>query len=126
MSVIAGAATSLGAGVVYLMETLPTPGQMAGSLGLAAGVMLTVSIFDLWLPICYDYGWVPGCLSLGCGAVAFLVLEWMVDKCGLGEPNMLPSTSHDKQDDEEKHRKWRLGMLMMVTVSVPRSIHPSI
>jgi ZIP family zinc transporter len=32
---------------------------------------------------------------------------------------MLPTT-HDKQheDDGEKHRKWRLGMLMMVTLTI--------
>ena len=121
MSVVAGAATSLGAGVVYIMETLPTPGQMAGSLGLAAGVMLTVSIFDLWLPICYEYGWVSGCSSLGCGVVVFLVLEWVVDKVGLGEPEMLPV--HTPGDDRkvgnsDKQKKWRLGMLMMVTLTI--------
>jgi ZIP family zinc transporter len=97
---------------------------MAGSLGLAAGVMLTVSVFDLWLPVCYDYGWTPGNLSLAAGAVAFLVIEVVVDKIGLGEPKMLPTQATEDEDgkskvgDTEKQRKMRLGMLMMVSLTI--------
>ena len=56
MSTLAGLATSLGAAVVFCLGTLPTPKQMAFTLGIAIGVMVTVSVFDLYLPTAWEFG----------------------------------------------------------------------
>ena len=64
MSTLAGLATSLGAAVVFCLRTLPTPKQMAFTLGIAIGVMVTVSLFDLYLPTGWEYGVLPATLSI--------------------------------------------------------------
>jgi len=48
-SIIAGLSTGIG-GLVVLLMGIPSNEIMALVLGLAAGVMLTVSVFDMWLP----------------------------------------------------------------------------
>ena len=53
MSTLAGLATSLGAAVVFCLRTLPTPKQMAFTLGIAIGVMVTVS------PVSYTHLTLP-------------------------------------------------------------------
>jgi len=49
-SLLAGLSTSLGAAVVLLLRTKPSPAQMSFALSLAGGVMVTVSFIELWLP----------------------------------------------------------------------------
>lgn len=50
------AATGIGASVVFVLDRSPSPPQLSFSLALAAGVMLAVSIFDMWLPLCMREG----------------------------------------------------------------------
>jgi len=49
-SFIAGAATTIGGGVVFLLRGAPNPRHISFFLGFAAGVMIVVSVLDLWLP----------------------------------------------------------------------------
>jgi zinc transporter ZupT len=50
-SFIAGLATTVGGLVVFCMNSSPSPILIAFFLAFAAGIMITVSIFDLFLPI---------------------------------------------------------------------------
>ena len=51
MSLLAGLSTGLGALVVlFLEDRSPTSPAIASSLGLAAGVMISVSLVDVYLP----------------------------------------------------------------------------
>ena len=80
MSVIAGLATSLGASAIFCMATLPSPSQLAFTMGLAAGVMITVSIFELFLPVWWDYGFTAMATSALAGAVLFLALGALMER----------------------------------------------
>jgi len=50
MSFFAGLSTTIGGLVIFLMGESPSNLSMALVLGLAAGVMIAVCIFDFWLP----------------------------------------------------------------------------
>eukprot|EP00434_Breviolum_minutum_P000706 symbB.v1.2.000620.t1/scaffold26.1/size418576/35 len=56
-SLVAGLSTSLGAGIVLLLRGSPTAAQMAFALALAAGVMLTVSLVELFIPAFFHGQW---------------------------------------------------------------------
>ena len=80
MSAMAGAATSLGASVVFCMKALPSPSQLAFTLGLAAGVMITVSVFELFLPVWWEYGATAMLSSALGGAACFLALTAAMER----------------------------------------------
>jgi zinc transporter, ZIP family len=49
-SFVAGSATAIGGLIVFLMRRAPNDRQVSFSLAFSAGVMITVSVLDLWLP----------------------------------------------------------------------------
>lgn len=51
LSALAGSATGLGGLLVYFMHDVPSDRTIAFALAYAAGVMLCVSLFDLYLPM---------------------------------------------------------------------------
>ena len=76
MSLIAGLSTGLGALVVlFLEDRSPTSPAIASSLGLAAGVMISVSLVDVYFPRVFfksltwqQFVWVHTALATGVGA----------------------------------------------------------
>ncbi|CAK9112645.1 unnamed protein product [Durusdinium trenchii] len=86
-SLVAGLSTSLGAGIVLLLRGSPSAGQMAFALALAAGVMLTVSLVELFVPPFFHGQWLQASLS---GLFGFLSLwslgdlfqsqRWLVER----------------------------------------------
>lgn len=128
-SVLAGLSTSLGAGIVLLLKGSPTPEQMAFALALAAAVMLTVSLLEMWLPQLLKAGRRLDCfVGALVGLLGFLILKWMVP-----EPQMV----HHKEDyDDEcesglagtlaaqrranlarKGRQWQLAMILTLALT---------
>ena len=49
-SVFAGSATAIGGLAVFFLQRSPPPSAVAAALSFAAGVMIVVSVFDLYLP----------------------------------------------------------------------------
>lgn len=78
-SLLAGLSTSLGAGVVLLLPGPPTPGQMAFALALAGGVMIMVSLVEMWLPQLWrPERWLESVVGAGLGALCFYGLSSLV------------------------------------------------
>lgn len=78
MSTMAGASTTLGALIVLLMKGVPGPDHLAFALSLAGGVMLSVSVMELWYPQLASadmHKLLRCCLSTSFGAGAFLLLS---------------------------------------------------
>ena len=74
MSVLAGAATGFGALFVLLLDRRPKARHLSFFLSLAAGVMITVSLFDMLLPTVRKEGWLLPCAAAAVGALSFHVL----------------------------------------------------
>lgn len=121
MSFLAGLATTLGALVVLCFEKQPTPQQMAFALSLAAGVMISVSVIEMWLPPLMkgdaSFGTFLWSFA-GCGAF------WLISKCIGSDPipssgSLLPTSSSGKDSEEsvQRARNGRLGLLMMVVLT---------
>lgn len=127
MSTMAGASTTLGALIVLLMKGVPGPDHLAFALSLAGGVMLSVSVMELWYPQLASadmYKLLRFCLSTSFGAGSFLLLSRFVI-----EPEMadlardvdieLAGSQHqhnDKIKDPEAKRR-RLAIVMMLTLT---------
>ena len=83
---IAGSATCLGGALIFLLPA-PTPRQISFVLSLAAGVMVTVSIFDLYLPVAraslYAFVLATGALFAGAGVTA------LISRLDMPEPEQL-------------------------------------
>lgn len=124
-SLFAGLSTSLGAGIVLLLRGSPSAGQMAFALALAAGVMITVSLVEMWLPAINKPGRLEAALAATCGILSFVALRHLIP-----EPQMLP---HHKDEDvhdsemgvasllspQQRHqgRQWRLAVLLMMALT---------
>lgn len=125
-SLVAGLSTSLGAAVVLLTRGGPSPAQMAFALALAAGVMLTVSLVELFIPpLLLGEMRVQALASGFAGFLSFLILRHFVP-----EPDMAASKKHEdlaadaesgsvdqNSKQEHKGRQWRLAMLMMAALT---------
>mmetsp|Transcript_51164 Transcript_51164/g.91951 ORF Transcript_51164/g.91951 Transcript_51164/m.91951 type:complete len:343 (+) Transcript_51164:173-1201(+) len=122
-SLVAGLSTSLGAGIVLLLQGLPTPAQMAFALALAAGVMLTVSCVELFGAAMLEAETrLQAVLFTAAGLLSFLILRKFVP-----EPDVAPSKKDEDSADSElgtvdtssdsKSRQMRLAFLMMVALT---------
>ena len=89
MSFFAGLSTTIGGLVIFLMGESPSDLAMALVLGLAAGVMIAVCIFDFWLPAART-AWLDSdpselavrALWTGVGVLLFLGLSRLLDAHG--------------------------------------------
>ena len=63
---LAGLATGIGGLIVFILKEI-TAELMAFLLAMAAGVMLLVSLFDLWFERALEFGFIPITISFGIG-----------------------------------------------------------
>jgi ZIP family zinc transporter len=73
LSAFAGSATAVGGAIVFLLREAPSDGAIAFTLSFAAGVMLVVSVFDLFLPVAFAGGagtFLGACACAGLGVLA--------------------------------------------------------
>lgn len=124
-SLVAGLSTSLGAGIVLLLRSSPTASQMAFALALAAGVMLTVSFVELFIPpFVQAENRFQACASGIFGFLSFLLLRKLVPEPDMG----CGKKDEERRDDPEKGhvgevgvepkaRQFRLAFLMMLALT---------
>eukprot|EP00928_Gymnodinium_smaydae_P007616 TRINITY_DN12730_c0_g1_i1.p1 TRINITY_DN12730_c0_g1~~TRINITY_DN12730_c0_g1_i1.p1 ORF type:complete len:318 (+),score=77.82 TRINITY_DN12730_c0_g1_i1:48-1001(+) len=110
MSLLAGLSTTLGAGLVCLLpEQRPSPEQMAFSLALAGGVMLSVTLLEFWLPLLGGgKNALPVIFNSVLGAACFFLLSLLVpepdviDGLGGGAAKDLERGSACRSEEEEQ------------------------
>lgn len=144
MSLLAGLSTTLGAGVVFMLPgQRPTKDQMAFSLALAGGVMLSVTVLEFWLPMLQGGKEpLPVIVCSLLGAVAFLILSFCVPEPDIGHAHAAPAgvlqpngrdiekhvlgfadSSAEKLSDDEpdtvdlKLRSARLSLVLMLSLT---------
>ena len=110
MSLVAGLSTGLGGAVIFCVHTVSAR-FMAFTLGLAAGVMTSVSVLELLPPI------MDGSASpVLWGLIGVAAYAWL-RRC-LPEPQTSGNSAGQwRTAAEERAGQWRLGILMMLTLT---------
>ena len=107
-SLVAGLSTSLGAVLAIIKR--PDQQMMAFLLGLAAGVMITVSVVELIVRNAMEHNTLLVLLSAGLGALAYYLLALFMDTMGhKDQPSLLselPSLEKPKADQEQA-TEWK-------------------
>eukprot|EP00300_Choanocystis_sp_HF-7_P002326 c11788_g1_i1.p1 GENE.c11788_g1_i1~~c11788_g1_i1.p1 ORF type:complete len:203 (-),score=36.09 c11788_g1_i1:362-937(-) len=123
LSFWAGMSTALGALVVFLFDSSPSPRQMAFVLSVAAGVMISVSVMELWYPIyhesTYDVLIIKIFWSL-VGAFIYMALSRFIsgDEAHVQDSELLLHASRKESASEgQRAQQWRLAILMMVSLT---------
>lgn len=123
-SLIAGLSTSIGAGVVLCLQGAPSASQMAFALALAAGVMLTVSVVELFGPALFAASHRLEALAaalLGLGS--FLLLKHLVPEPELTgykkdeDHSVDVECGEDAAQQEFKGRQWRLALILTLALT---------
>jgi zinc transporter, ZIP family len=119
-SLIAGLSTGLGAIVIlFLRDRGPKSPAIAGSLGLAAGVMITVSVFDVYFPrVLGEKRQLRSLLLDHLALLLGVLFQVILQKC-IPEPEIvdLPSNKKEVKDMEVEIRRQRLGVVLAITLS---------
>jgi len=121
MSVIAGGATGIGGLSILFMGRKPNNKHLACALASAAGVMLTVSLCDLLIPLVLEDGLLSPMVVAGLGWISFSFLMKFVPSV---EESILPVakqktvfSSKKNEGNIDNRRSWRLGMIMLLTLT---------
>eukprot|EP01065_Artemidia_motanka_P001013 TRINITY_DN10477_c0_g1_i2.p1 TRINITY_DN10477_c0_g1~~TRINITY_DN10477_c0_g1_i2.p1 ORF type:complete len:452 (+),score=122.79 TRINITY_DN10477_c0_g1_i2:434-1789(+) len=112
-STAAGLSTGVGALAIVAVDSIGDR-MNAAMLGFAAGVMLSLSAFDLFLPNVAAHGVRVAALSLLAGGLVVAVLDKLIAVLGLQEHLLPASPSRKPQSDEPDGR--RLGHSAVLTV----------
>lgn len=121
-STIAGLATGLGGFLVLWGDVSTNSPHLALSLGLSAGVMLTISIFDLFIPAIFRSSTTIdalfGFLACACG----IIMEICISKClpedpGFNLVDVLPIEKGNRTN-LTRQRRFRLGILLAITLAL--------
>ena len=79
IALLAGLATGIGGLIVVFIKEISNE-LMAFMLGMAAGVMLLISIFDLWLGQVMEYGFIQITISFILGAAFIFMINSLIRK----------------------------------------------
>ena len=79
LALIAGLATGIGGLIVFILKEI-TAELMAFMLAMAAGVMLLVSIFDLWFERGLEFGFMPITMSFGVGVGIVYAVSYLTSR----------------------------------------------
>jgi len=101
-SFIAGISTTLGALVVYAMGKAPKAEHMSFSLSLAAGVMISVSILEFWIPALIEgKNFLKFCISTAAGALCFVLIEQFLPEQEQAGESFLPGDSLNNEESQQ-------------------------
>lgn len=141
-SLVAGLSTGLGALIVFfLKDRSPTSPAISGALGLAAGVMITVSLIDVYVPNMYKATTWLSMFNYTCflcfGVCAQVLLQQSLPEPELFDPeeqssggdsqkgkrnsSLLPTISPMSESaskyEKVKIRRKRLGLILAITLA---------
>tara|TARA_B100000945_G_scaffold25953_1_gene18110 strand:- start:423 stop:2684 length:2262 start_codon:yes stop_codon:yes gene_type:complete len=105
LTLAAGLATGLGGLIVYFVREV-TPELMAFLLAMAAGVMLLISILDLWIGQALEFGFIQITFSFLIGASTVYGASYLL------------SSNKDTKDLNEDQVLYRSGILTAVALGI--------
>ena len=116
LAALAGGATTIG-GLIAVWRR-PDEAMLALMLGLAFGVMVLLSVVELLVRNAMEGQ--PGTVVLffALGGAAYYLLAPFIPEVEMGEKPELSDGEEDEEDPDRKKRSWRLGVLMMATMTI--------
>lgn len=131
MSTLAGLSTTIGGLVVFMFKERPGPKQMAFVYALAAGVMVTVTLIELWFPALMGKNTFSTIVASACGGLVYYGFSKLMPEVHDMEQVDLPSHTDIEQspksargetlslhENGSKDRRWRLACLMMCVLTM--------
>jgi len=113
LALCAGLATGIGGLIVFFMKEI-TPELMAFLLAMAAGVMLLISIVDLWLGHALDDVNKDGLVD----DFAFITLSFLIGVGTVYLANFVLSKGDDDANLTEQKRLYKSGILTAVALAI--------
>jgi len=104
IALCAGLATGIGGIIVMVLREI-TREMMAFMLGMAGGVMLLISIVDLWFEQANEFGFLSISVSFGIGALAVLLASYLLSK-------------DDEEDMTVERKLYKSGILTAIALGV--------
>ncbi len=105
LALLAGLATGIGGLIVFFVKEI-TQEMMAFLLAMAAGVMLLVSVLDLWFGQAMENGFIPITLSFGVGvAIVYAV-------------SMYANKNEDLSSMSKERKLYKSGILTAIALAI--------
>lgn len=119
MSFLAGLSTTIGAGLVFLLPGFQaSASQMSFVLALAAGVMLSATVFEFWLPALASSS-ISTAISASSfsmiGAASFLLLSKFVPELDFVEADV---EIQGGNQDEKAGQAWHLARMLLLSLTL--------
>ena len=105
LALLAGLATGIGGLIVFIVKEI-TAEMMAFLLAMAAGVMLLVSVLDLWFGQAVENGFVPITISFGIGIFIVYAVSIYATK------------DEDTADMSKERKLYKSGMLTAIALAI--------
>eukprot|EP00940_MAST-03C_sp_MAST-3C-sp2_P000533 g533.t1 len=135
-SSVSGLSTGIGGLCVYCMNDINT-NTIAAMLGFAAGVMITLSLLDMLLPVVAEFGTLAGLLGFGFGLLCTYLLckimadhevswDWLIESSSSSSPIL--SDEHtlpliQRRDKKKETRKVRKLLKSAVMTTLALALH---
>jgi len=105
LALLAGLATGIGGLIVFLVKEI-SQGMMALLLAMAAGVMLLVSVLDLWFGQAMENGFLPITLSFGVGVGIVYAVSMYTNK------------DEDLSSMSKERKLYKSGILTAIALAI--------
>lgn len=93
----------------------PNDSHLAFLLGIAIGVMMCLSVFELWIHNSIEHGFAPVTCAVAGGALLYRVLQPLLPE---GNLQMSPNSTIDKSTMSRSGELLRLGLVMSLTMTL--------
>ena len=93
----------------------PSDSHLAFLLGIAIGVMMCLSVFELWIHNSIEHGFAPVTCAVAGGALLYRVVQPLLPE---GNLQISPNSSIDKSTMSRSGELLRLGVVMSLTMTL--------
>lgn len=93
----------------------PSDSHLAFLLGIAIGVMMCLSVFELWIHNSIEHGFAPVTCAVAGGALLYRVVQPLLPE---GNLQISPNSTIDKSTMSRSGELLRLGVVMSLTMTL--------
>lgn len=119
LSSLAGGSTTIG-GVIGVLRK-PSDSHVAFLLGIAIGVMMLLSVVEMWIHNAMDHGWIPVTCAVTIGALLYKCLQPLLPPdISVGHPSNTGNNNNTTAvtTKQRSGELFRLGLVMSLTMTL--------